>query len=208
MTIELSDVGKKYGKLWIFKGITATFESNHIYGLIGFNGSGKSTLLQLISGYTTANQGQVSFRESEKEIDVDQRYQKLAIAAPYLDLFDEFSVRETIALHAKFKPLAHGVSHSDLLEEIDLAKHQDKLLNQLSSGMRQRLKLALAIYSKTPVLLLDEPSANLDSRWSDWFNESLSNQSKNRLVIICTNSQESEMRCINSAILNVSDYQH
>jgi len=74
--------------------------------------------------------------------------------------------------------------------------------------MRQLLKLALAIYSKTPVLLLDEPCANLDSRWSDWFNESLLNQSKNRLVIICTNSQESEMRCINSAILNVSDYQH
>ncbi len=208
MTIELSDVGKKYGKLWIFKGITTTFESDHIYGLIGFNGSGKSTLLQLISGYITANQGQVSFRESEKEIAVDQRYQKLAIAAPYLDLFDEFTVRESIALHAKFKPLTDGTSHSDLLEEIDLAKHQDKLLNQLSSGMRQRLKLALAIYSKTPVLLLDEPCANLDSRWSNWFNESLSNQSKNRLVIICTNSQESEMRCINSAILNVSDYQH
>jgi ABC-type multidrug transport system ATPase subunit len=207
MNIELSDVGKKYGRLWIFKGIQSTFKSNSIYGLIGFNGSGKSTLLQIISGYITPNRGSVSFFEDNQEIQIENRYKSIAIAAPYLDLLEEFTVAESIELHTKFKALKSAISPKTMLQEIDLEKHRDKLLSQLSSGMRQRLKLALAIYSDTPILLLDEPCANLDKRWSEWFNTALLENAKGRIVIICTNSQENEMRCINSHILNVSDFQ-
>lgn len=208
MKIELSDVGKKYGRLWIFKGIASSFESNSIYGLIGFNGSGKSTLLQIISGYITPNKGAVHFFDEEnQEVKMEDRYKSIAIAAPYLDLLEEFTVVESIELHTKFKALKSAVSTKTLLQEIDLEKHKDKLLSQLSSGMRQRLKLALAIYSDTPVLLLDEPCANLDKRWSDWFNTALAANAQDRIVIICTNSQENEMRCINNHILNVSDFQ-
>ena len=207
MNIELSDVGKKYGRLWIFKGIQSTFKSNSIYGLIGFNGSGKSTLLQIISGYITPNRGSVSFFEDNQEIQIENRYKSISIAAPYLDLLEEFTVAESIELHTKFKALKSAISPKTMLQEIDLEKHRDKLLSQLSSGMRQRLKLALAIYSDTPILLLDEPCANLDKRWSEWFNTALLENAKDRIVIICTNSQENEMRCINSHILNVSDFQ-
>lgn len=208
MKIELSNVSKKYGRLWIFKGINSSFESNSIYGLIGFNGSGKSTLLQIISGYITPNKGEISFFDrTNQELKIEDWYKSIAIAAPYLDLLEEFTVIESIELHTKFKELKPDVSTKTLLQEIDLEKHKNKLLSQLSSGMKQRLKLALAIYSNTPVLLVDEPCANLDKRWSDWFNTALSANAHDRIVIICTNSQENEMRCINNHILNVSDFQ-
>lgn len=204
MKITLENVGKKYGKLWIFRGISATFESNQIYGLIGFNGSGKSTLLQMISGYITPNEGAISYENNATKLKVEDQYKHIAISAPYMDLLDEFTVAESIEMHAKFKSISK--SAKAILEEIELEKHQNKLLNQLSSGMRQRLKLALALYSETDVLLLDEPCANLDAKWSEWYNETLAVQAKNRLVIICSNSQETEMKCINSTILNVSDF--
>ena len=205
MHISLYNVGKKYDKLWVFRGVSAEFESDHIYGLIGFNGSGKSTLLQMISGFITPNEGEIKWSESHEDLKVEQWSKYLTMATPYLDLFEEFTVSESIDLHLKFKSLVKPPK--EILEEIELAKHQDKMLSQLSSGMRQRLKLALAIYSESPLLLLDEPCANLDKKWSEWYNDVLCKHKHNRLIIICSNSQEIEMRQIDSHILNVSDFQ-
>lgn len=204
MKITLENVGKKYANNWVFRGISTTFESNRIYGLIGFNGSGKSTLLQMISGYITPNEGLINFTNESSLINIEDRFRHIAISAPYLELFDEFTVAESIEMHARFKPLSK--SGIEILHEIELEKHESKMLNHLSSGMRQRLKLALAIYSQTSVLMLDEPCANLDSKWSNWYNQTLSSEATEKLVIICSNSQDIEMASINGAILNVSDF--
>lgn len=205
MQITLENVGKKYDKLWVFKGINSSFESGNIYGLIGFNGSGKSTLLQMISGFVTPNQGTITWTDENDKIPVENWSKSITMATPYMDLFEEFTVAESIELHLKFKSLVKTTD--DLLNEIELTKHKHKMLSQLSSGMRQRLKLALAIYSDSSVLLLDEPCANLDKKWSEWYNHSLSLNQLNRLIIICSNSQEIEMKMINAHILNVSDFQ-
>lgn len=203
MKIILRNVGKKYGTHWIFKSVDTSFESGGIYGITGFNGSGKSTLLQVISGYVTPTEGDVIYEQVP--FAQTQLYRHLSIAAPYLDLLEEFTVAETIALHHRFKPLSTGTNTSALLEEIMLAAHKDKLLSQLSSGMKQRLKLALAIKSRTPLLLLDEPCANLDKQWTAWFNTALANEARERLVIICSNSQPEELQSVNKPVFDLSD---
>lgn len=201
MKIDLSGIGKKYGKHWIFRHVEATFEPGGIYGITGFNGSGKSTLLQIISGYVTPSEGTISYGS----LPIEQVHQQLSMSAPYMDLMEEFTVSESIALQANFKPFQDGTDAQAILDEMELANHAHKLLSELSSGMRQRLKLALAIKADSHLLLLDEPCANLDKRWTTWFNEALGEtMHSDRTVIICSNSQEVELKSVDRDILDVS----
>lgn len=192
MKIELDQITKTYGAQTVFKDIDAVFEANKRYPIIGQNGSGKSTLLQVISGFVTPNKGSIRYTDNAgNELPIETWYKHQSIAAPYLDLFEELSVSETVFVHGKLKPLA--LDQNALLADIELDEHADKPLSKLSSGMRQRLKLALAIYSETEVLLLDEPTSNLDKKWVDWFQDRTLKYSKDRIVIVCTNSQEAEL---------------
>jgi len=201
--IALNDIGKQYGAHWIFQHVAADFYPGHIYPIIGNNGSGKSTLLQIISGFVTPNQGQVRMVLDDQELVVEEWYKHISIAAPYLHLFEEFTVEESILLHQKLKPL-HDTHAEDLMDEIDLLKHRKKTLKQLSSGMRQRLKLALAMKSESAILLLDEPCSNLDKHWISWYNEVLKNSMMERITIICSNSQEEELANATDEALDIS----
>ena len=205
MRIELKNIGKKYNDNWIFNGISLLFEAGNVYPIIGNNGSGKSTLLQVISGYVTPNEGSIEFNE-HVEIPIDNWNKQLSIAAPYFVLFEEFTIDETIDLHGKLKALTQPKEL--ILEEIELTNHRHKTLKQLSSGMRQRVKLALAIYSETPIILLDEPCSNLDSKWTDWYNNALSKTLENRIVIICSNSQSEELKLANQPAFDLSSSSH
>lgn len=207
MRIVLTDIGKQYGKHWILKHVNAEFKTGQVQPIIGNNGSGKSTLLQIISGYITPNEGTVTYERQSENLEVESWFQHISIAAPYLDLFEEFTVLESVEMHRKLKPLQ--LSDEDLLSEIDLWDHRNKTLQKLSSGMRQRLKLALAIYSKSDVLLLDEPCSNLDQRWSEWFNVALSKTIKERITLICSNNQKTELEQATETPLDVSaDHLH
>ena len=205
MKIELNNIGKKYNDNWIFEGVNVQFDHGHVYPIIGNNGSGKSTLLQVISGYVTPNEGSIGYNQNGL-ISIEDWYKHLSIAAPYLDLFEEFTIDESIDLHIKLKSLRQ--SKQSILDEIELTNHRSKTLKQLSSGMRQRVKLALAIYSETSVILLDEPCSNLDMRWTNWYNEALSKTLESRIVIICSNSQSEEIKLATRPAFDLSSPSH
>ena len=202
MDISLDHLGKQYGKHWIFEGVSAQFESGKRYAIIGSNGSGKSTLLQIISGYVSPNKGEIHYIQNGQQLPIEEWYKYQAIAAPYLDLMEEFNVEETFLLHSKLKPLRKPFA--EIISEIELQGHQDKSLSKLSSGMKQRIKLALAIYSVSEVLLLDEPTSNLDRKWTQWFQETVLSNSADRLIITCTNSQEQELAICTEAPIDLS----
>jgi len=204
MKIALTDIGKKYGKHWIFQNVNAVFETGNCYPVIGSNGSGKSTLIQVISGFVTPNKGTINYEMDGTSVAVNEIYEKLVMAAPYLELHEEFNVQESIEMHFQFKKMHAGLTNEDILHKIDLYAHRNKLLGQLSSGMKQRLKLALAVYSNVPLLLLDEPCSNLDVRWSDWLNEELSAYAQTRITLIGSNSQESELRTANQDAIDLT----
>ena len=184
MKIELDKVSKKFGKQWIFRNISAVFESGASYAIIGANGSGKSTLLKIVSGIVSPNEGKVSYSLDGKDIPADEIFRQLSYSAPYLDLPEELSIAEIIAFHQSMKPLK-GITAAELLKMLEIPA--DKEIRDCSSGMKQRVKFALAFYTESKILLLDEPTANMDHRWRDWTLDLVKSDKQKRITIICSN---------------------
>lgn len=204
MQISTQNLGKKFNNEWIFKNLNQTFQSGESYTFVGSNGSGKSTLLQVLSGYMPHSEGIVEYLIDNKTIEVDSFYKHLIIAAPYLELIEDFTLTELLAFHIKFKPLKNNLSIPDFIDFIELPKAKNKELKFFSSGMKQRVKLGLAFQSDCEILMLDEPTSNLDAQASDWYLRNVQEHSKNRLLFICSNQPSEYEFCGN--ILNIQDY--
>lgn len=187
MDIQLTNAGKRFRFDWIFKNLDFHFQSGSAYALQGPNGSGKSTLMKILSGHLSLSKGQIAFTENDRKIDVDAVYQKVSFAAPYIELIEEFTLEEALRFHSRLKPLLPEYSPERLYELLELPRTRLKEIRYFSSGMKQRVKLALAICSDTPVLLLDEPGTNLDSNAVRWFKALLERHSAGRLVVIASN---------------------
>ncbi|MDX5345650.1 MAG: ABC transporter ATP-binding protein [Hymenobacteraceae bacterium] len=187
MQINLSNLGKRYNFEWIFRNLSYEFSSGSSYAILGHNGSGKSTLLNIISGHHLSSEGTLTYSLQNKPLPAEKLYQYLSITAPHLELVEELTLQEMLQFHIKFKPLRHNLSTQQLLDRMNLTKARDKHVKDFSSGMKQRLKLALAIYADTPLLLLDEPTTNLDEEGVAWYRQHLFENMESRLVIVGSN---------------------
>lgn len=203
MKIVAENLGKRFNREWIFRHFSFTLESGKTYAITGPNGSGKSTLSQILWGQVPPTAGTLQYIEGEKAIAPADMYRHVSIAAPYMDLIDEFTLEEAIRFHFKFKKPANGISVDHAAEQMELPAARDKKIAAFSSGMKQRLKLALAFYSDTPFLFLDEPTTNLDKHAIAWYQNNLGRQS-GRTIIIASN-QEDEYPP-NSAKIDLSAY--
>ena len=208
--VRLFNLGKRYNRDWIFRHCNYSFTSGVSYAITGANGSGKSTLLQVIAGAILHNEGTVDYIEdtdlpiaNKKTAPANiqhpasgiQPYRYLSIAAPYLDMVEEMTAKETIEFHARFKNMIPGFSFADILQKVGLENATHKQLRYFSSGMKQRLKLALAFFSNTPVLLLDEPTTNLDADGVALYHQLISNYTKDKLVIVSSNVKQEYEFC-------------
>lgn len=187
MKITLENIGRRFNRDWIFKGVDYTFVSGKIYAVLGPNGSGKSTLLQVLNGSLSPSAGKINYFFEEKSVEIDDVYQHLSLAAPYLELIEEFTLSEMIDFHFKFKPYVTGVNKNEIIALLAMESSKNKLIKYFSSGMKQRLKLAIAFCSDTPMLMLDEPTSNLDAQGVDWYLSLVQKFASNRLTIICSN---------------------
>jgi ABC-type multidrug transport system ATPase subunit len=204
MKITLENIGRRFNRDWIFRGIDHTFVSGKIYAILGPNGSGKSTLLQVLNGSLTPSAGTISYFYQDKLVDAEDVYQYLSLAAPYLELIEEFTLSEMIDFHFKFKSYAAGLNKNELIGLLAMPGSENKLIKYFSSGMKQRLKLALAFCSDTPMLMLDEPASNLDTQGVQWYLSLVQQFAKNRLTIICSNQEQEYSFC--DVQLDVTDY--
>lgn len=188
MQIIAENLGKRFNREWIFKNLSQTFQAGTTYAVVGPNGSGKSTLLQVLWGQMPPSSGRITWQRGDVEIQAENVFQHLSIAAPYMELVDEFSLEEMVAFHFKFKKVKSGVPLKEVCERMELGHAREKRIGQFSSGMKQRLKLALAFYSDTEAIFLDEPTTNLDQRACQWYMENLA-QTHDRLVFIASNQE-------------------
>lgn len=175
------------------------------YAILGSNGSGKSTLMQVLSGYLSPSKGQIIYEKQGDIIEKGEAYQSLSFAAPYIELIEEFTLQESIDFHYRFKQML--LSKKDLLHLLDYPKSAyNKQVKFFSSGMQQRLKLALAICSDTSLLLLDEPTITLDNQAIEWYGHVLQQYaySPERLTIIASNVAEDFAGCQHQ--INILDY--
>lgn len=204
MDIKLSAAGRRFNQEWIFRDISYTFADGHKYAILGPNGSGKSTLLSLILGNLSTSEGEVSYAAGGIAIPEAEWYRQSSFAAPYLDLVEEFTLQETIAFHFKFKDLIPGLTLRAVLDLLGLSRSEDKALKYFSSGMKQRTKLALACCTDAPLLLLDEPTSNLDVQGVRWYQELIAQFAAKKMVIIGSNQENEYKFCDHH--LQISDY--
>ncbi len=204
MEITLENIGRRFNRDWIFRNVNYSFLKGSSYAILGRNGSGKSTLLQLIAGSLTPSEGTIDIFLNGKPCDPDEVYHSLSIAAPYLELIEEFTLSEMIDFHFKFKSYLPGLDKKTILEILELQKAKNKALKYFSSGMKQRTKLALAICSNTPLLLLDEPASNLDAEAISWYLDLIKTYTPGRTVIVCSNQEFEYSFCQHQ--IRISDY--
>lgn len=204
MKITLKNIGRRFNRDWIFKGIDHTFIQGESYAILGSNGSGKSTLLQVLNGSLTQSAGTIEFLEGENPVEIDKVFDYLTLAAPYLELIEEFTLTEIIDFHFKFKSYLPGIDSNGVIELLGMQSSKNKMIRYFSSGMKQRVKLALAFCSDTPILMLDEPTSNLDSQGVDWYLSLVKQYAKNRLTIICSNQEHEYSFCKHQ--LSIADY--
>lgn len=195
MTISLSDTGKRYNREWIFRGLNYAFSSGKAYAITGPNGSGKSTLLQVLAGAVAHSTGSIRWTNNQGEISPELVYQQLSIAAPYLELIEEMTALEFLQFHQSFKPFLPGLSIETMLARVGLEQAVHKQIRFYSSGMKQRVKLAQAIFSDTPLLLLDEPCSNMDASGIRLYQSLMEDFGKNRLVIVSSNDPQETPFC-------------
>jgi ABC-type multidrug transport system ATPase subunit len=187
MEIIAQGVGKQFGNEWIIKNFNHHFEAHKACVILGGNGSGKSTLLKIISGFMQPGSGSIIYKHEQVEIDKENIHREVSYAAPYLELIEEFTCLESILFHQKFKPFVNQLSATEVLELSGLQHAAHKELKVFSSGMKQRLKLTLAILSNCKVLLLDEPCANLDAKAIDWYQQMIETYASTKLMLVCSN---------------------
>ncbi len=189
MKIVVENLGKRFNREWIFKKFNYAFEQGNCYAIIGPNGSGKSTLMQVLWGQTPSSTGSISYSYQKNIIPEEEAYKNISIATPYMELVEEFTLREMIKFHFQFKKVVQNLPIGELADLMELSHAQDKQISNFSSGMRQRLKLGLAFFSDTSALFLDEPTTNLDKRAIEWYQVKLREFGASRLVLIASNTE-------------------
>ncbi len=203
MNIHLENIGKKFRNEWIFRGVNVNFKSKESWAITGPNGSGKSTLMQVIAGVIPHNTGNVIYKDKNlTELNSDTTYRHFFYSAPYIDLIEEFSPVELFNFQSGFREFEDDINLSQFLENTFLNGHENKEIRQFSSGMKQRLKLGLAFFSKSDVILLDEPTTNLDLRGIDWYLSNMEKLIGQKTIIISSNDKKEYDFC--SETLDIS----
>ena len=204
MTIELQQIGRRFNRDWIFRGISSRFEAGQSYAVLGPNGSGKSTFLQLLASSLSPSEGSIRYHVQNREIPPDSLYNYLSLAAPYLELPEEFTLRELIDFHFRFKSYAGQFNAAEVIRVLQLKDAADKEVRYFSSGMKQRTRLALAFCADTPLLLLDEPASNLDEQGIGWYPELVEELGQGRLMVVCSNQPHEYAFCKNR--IRITDF--
>ena len=203
--IVLTNTGKRFNREWIYRHCDYELVVGRAYAITGPNGSGKSTLLQAIAGSMQLSEGTIVWNDKqEKNIDGELIYKQLAIAAPYLELIEEMTAKEFLEFHTQFKPLIGTVTIEEILSIIGLEKAVGKQIRYFSSGMKQRVKLAQAIFSDVPLLLLDEPCTNLDATGYALYHSLIKNYCMHKLIVVSSNDEQEFNFC--DQVVKIMDY--
>ncbi|WP_460981247.1 ABC transporter ATP-binding protein [Spirosoma fluminis] len=197
MKLVAEQLGKKYRNEWIFRRVNVTLTAGTSYTFVGPNGSGKSTLLQLLAGNLPATEGSLTYSSNGQSLEPDDWFRQISMAAPYLELIEELTLDELLTFHQTFKPFKAGLTPQAVADRLLLSHARHKEIKYFSSGMKQRVKLGLAFFSNVPIVILDEPTSNLDRQGAAWYHEQVRQLTPNQLLLIGSNVPEEYDFCPN-----------
>ncbi len=201
-SLEVNQLTKYFGRRLIFSNLNFRFSDNGIFGISGPNGSGKSTLVKILAGIIGANKGEVKHSLDGKEIIPEKIHNHIGFVSPYLVLYEEFSAEENLLLFAKIRGVEYDKSRVDyLFEKFLLLKRKDDLVKTYSSGMKQRLKFIFALMHSPQLIILDEPTSNLDDEGKNSVYELIREEGKKNIVLVASNEKNDLEQCSETIFL-------
>ena len=204
MKIKLSNAGKRFNREWIFRCADLELTTGNTYAITGPNGSGKSTLLQSLGGMLQLSEGSIEYQMEEGTLAPEEAYRHISFCAPYLDVIEEMTLVEFLQFHNQFTSFINGLTPRKIIEIVGLETAAHKQIRYYSSGMKQRVKLAQAIFSDTAIVLLDEPVTNLDDKGIALYHALIREFCKDRLVVVCSNDPVEYSFC--ETVFSIMDY--
>jgi heme exporter protein A len=197
MLLEAHNVGQRFGRLVLFRRLGLRLAGGRSLAITGANGSGKSTLLRILAGLLTPTRGTVRLEVEGTDVAPEDRPLRVGLVAPYLSVYDSLSARENLAFLARARRLEGAAPRIEAaLERVQLAARAGDLVGTFSSGMKQRVKYAAALLAEPPLLMLDEPSTNLDVRGLEMVRAVMRQQRDDgRLLLVATNDADEAAAC-------------
>ena len=190
-------VTKEFNRRTIFRDVSISLSQGESLAITGRNGSGKSTLVKVVAGLLSATRGKVEYLVDGKSIDHENMRSHIGLVTPYLQLYDEFSGRENLELLSKIRSDAgiDGRRIEEVLEMVGLWERKSDYVRTYSSGMKQRLKYALAVLHRPSLLILDEPTSNLDHDGIGMVKKIVDEQKLSGVLIVATNDSDEAGWC-------------
>lgn len=169
--IQLKGVSKSFKKAKVLDDVNISIPEGTIFGIIGQSGSGKTTLLNMISGFMEPSEGEVTYTSKIDNLpkNLNKNFHKIkkhiGFTPQHTSVYPKLTVMENIMHFGRLYGLKKDLileNAKSLLEFTGLTDHKDKLADQLSGGMQKRLDLSCSLIHKPKLLVLDEPTSDLD----------------------------------------------
>ncbi len=194
LSLKLESIAKSFGTRRVFKDINLEVKPGQCCGVVGPNGSGKSTLLKIAAGLLSPTSGRITFFASDKEVSFENARQNLFWIAPDLEFYGELTALENLLLFARIRGLKKSKSEiTEQINRVGLTQREHDQVASYSTGMKQRLKFALALVSEPEILLLDEPGSNLDQQGVE-FVDGFIKQVKSKTALCLATNNPNETR--------------
>lgn len=193
MEVIAKKLSRKFANQTVIRELNFRFEAGASYAILGGNGSGKSTILKLVYGALTPSSGNLTYRLNGIKLKQEQVPFHITIAGPYLELIEELSAREFLDFYFKFRKPVNGFGSQKIIKKCMLEDAATKEIRNFSSGMKQRLRLGLAFFTQSDMVLLDEPTSNLDAIGIEWYRKLVEESLLGRTLLVGSNHQEKEM---------------
>lgn len=188
VAIIAKNLSKDFNRRSIFREISLELSSPASLAITGKNGAGKSTLSKILAGLLMATKGSVEYRVDGIDVTPDEFKHHIGFVSPYLNLYDEFTALENLQYLSNIRSNKIDADRiQELLALVNLWHRRNDRVGTFSSGMKQRLKYAFALLHRPEVLLLDEPTSNLDEDGMELVKQIAAQQKTHGLLIVATN---------------------
>jgi heme exporter protein A len=190
ISIQVRNLSKRFGKRKVFEKISFSLQEGSSLVITGKNGSGKTTLLKILSGLIRPTEGEMIVSSGGRILPGEEIRHLLGLVMPDLELYDELTALENLIFLSRIRGLSLGRNElKERIDQVGLPGREDDLVRSFSSGMKQRLKYALALLLEPKILLLDEPTTNLDEEGIWLVERIISSQKEKGMVILATNEK-------------------
>jgi heme exporter protein A len=197
ISLAVNGLSKEFNRSRILKDISFSVSSPSSLSITGKNGAGKSTLSKILAGLLSSTRGSIVYSVDGKHMGIEEFKHHIGFVSPYLNLYDEFTAMENLQVLSRIRATDQSKNKrmQELLARVGLWNRRDDIVGTFSSGMKQRLKYAFALLHQPALLILDEPTSNLDGEGIEVVKQVIQEQKKEGLLIIATNDREEAMWC-------------